>query len=220
DALGSTIPSRLIGGDFYDYIELPDQQFAFALGDVAGKGPPAALLSAMVLGIIAAQTSSPEGAAAPLARVNPPMLRRAIEARYATTFYGVLGADGRLVSCNAGHNPPFVIGRNTIRRLECGGPPLGLFENIPLNQESVALEPGDWIIVFSDGVSEALSASGGQVGDPRIVEAVRPYYDAEPPKLLDALLGAVKTFTTGAVQNDDVTALAVRYRRPGAAVGA
>jgi sigma-B regulation protein RsbU (phosphoserine phosphatase) len=209
------MPSRSIGGDFYDYSELPDKQFAFVLGDVAGKGPPAALLSAMVLGIIAAQTSSSEGPAETLTRVNKAMFRRAIEARYATTFYAVLAADGRLVSCNAGHNPPFVIGRNSLRRLECGGTPLGLFEDIPLSQESVALEPGDWIIVFSDGVSEALSVSGEEFGDARIVEAVRPYYDAEPPKLLDALLGAVKTFTTGAVQNDDVTALAVRYRRPG-----
>jgi sigma-B regulation protein RsbU (phosphoserine phosphatase) len=215
DAVGSTIPCRSIGGDFYDYIELPDKQFAFSLGDVAGKGPPAALLSAMVQGIIAAQTGSDEGPAATLTRVNHAMLRRAIEARYATTFYGVLGAGGRLVSCNAGHNPPFVIGRNSVRRLECGGPPLGLFEDLPLNEESVTLEPGDWIIVFSDGVSEALSASGDEFGDARIVEAVKPHYDAEPARLLDALLAAVKTFTTGAAQNDDVTALTVRYRGPG-----
>jgi sigma-B regulation protein RsbU (phosphoserine phosphatase) len=215
DACGSTIPCRSIGGDFYDYIDLPDQQFAFALGDVAGKGPPAALLSAMVQGIIAAQTSSSEGPAATLTRVNHAMLRRAIEARYATTFYGVLNADGRLVSCNAGHNPPFVMSRNAVRRLECGGPPLGLFDDIPLAQESGQVQPGDWIVVFSDGVSEALSASGEEFGDARIVAAVQPLYDAEPAKLLEALLAAVKTFTTGAAQNDDVTALAVRYRGPG-----
>jgi phosphoserine phosphatase RsbU/P len=218
DACGSTLPCRSIGGDFYDYIELADHHFAFVLGDVAGKGPPAALLSAMVQGIIAAQTGSNEGPAATLTRVNQAMLRRAIEARYATTFYGVLHPDGRLSSCNAGHNPPIVIGRTGVRRLECGGPPLGLFEDIPLSEESVQLEAGDWIIVFSDGVSEALSASGEEFSDDRIIAAVKPHYhDGEPQKLLDALLSAVKQFAVGAAQSDDVTALAVRYRGLGAA---
>jgi sigma-B regulation protein RsbU (phosphoserine phosphatase) len=219
DACGSTLPSRSIGGDFYDYIELADKQFAFVLGDVAGKGPPAALLSAMVQGIIAAQqTGSAEGPSATLTRVNAAMLRRAIEARYATTFYGVLRADGRLTSCNAGHNPPIVLGRNGVRRLECGGPPLGLFDDIPLSEESVQLEPGDWVIVFSDGVSEALSVSGEEFTDARIIAAIQPHYGDEPQKLLDALLHAVKHFAAGAAQSDDVTALAVRYRGSGAHV--
>jgi sigma-B regulation protein RsbU (phosphoserine phosphatase) len=218
-ACGSTLPSRSIGGDFFDYMDLPEGQFAFALGDVAGKGPPAALLSAMVQGIIAAQTSSSEGPAATLTRVNHAMLRRAIEARYATTFYGVLDANGTLVSCNAGHNPPMVVGPSGVRRLECGGPPLGLFDDIPLGQESVQLQPGDWIIVFSDGVSEALSATNEEFGDPRIIGAISPHLDAEPQRLIEMLVAAVKTFTIGAVQNDDVTALAVRYRGPGQAHG-
>jgi sigma-B regulation protein RsbU (phosphoserine phosphatase) len=216
DACGSTIPCRSIGGDFFDYMELPDEQFAFALGDVAGKGPPAALLSALVQGIIAAQTASSDGPAATLTRVNHAMLRRAIEARYATTFYGVLDVNGRLVSCNAGHNPPFVFGRGSMRRLECGGPPLGLFDNIPFDEESVQLEPGDWIIVFSDGVSEALSAIGEEFGDGRIMSAIEPHYDSGPAVLLDALLSSVRTFAAGAAQSDDVTALAVRYRGRGA----
>jgi sigma-B regulation protein RsbU (phosphoserine phosphatase) len=216
EACGSTIPSRLIGGDFYDYMELPDNRFAFALGDVAGKGPPAALLSAMVLGIIVAQTVSTEGPSTTLTRVNHAMLRRAIEARYATTFYGVLDGDGRLVSCNAGHNPPFVFGKAGMKRLQCGGPPLGLFDQIPFDQESVQLEAGDWIIVFSDGVSEALSVSGEEFSDARIADAISPHYDSAPSILLDALLASVRKFASGAAQSDDVTALAVKYRGRGA----
>ncbi len=216
EACGSTIPSRSIGGDFYDYMELPDKRFAFVLGDVAGKGPPAALLSAMVLGIIVAQTGSNEDPSSTLTRVNHAMLRRAIEARYATTFYGVLDGKGRLVSCNAGHNPPFVFGRSGMRRLQCGGPPLGLFEGIPFEEEAVQLESGDWVIVFSDGVSEALSVSGEEFSDARIMAAITPHYDSGPSVLLDALISAVKAFASGAVQSDDVTALAVKYRGAGA----
>jgi serine phosphatase RsbU (regulator of sigma subunit) len=211
DAAGSTLPCRSIGGDFFDYVELPDGSVAFALGDVAGKGPPAALLSAMVQGIIAAQSASTDGPSATLTRVNHAMLRRAIEARYATTFYGVLTADGEVTSSNAGHNPPFVMTRTGMRRLERGGPPLGLFEGIPFEEESCHIEPGDWVIVFSDGVSEALSATGEEFGDDRIASVARAHYDHEPTVLLEALLSSVRTFATGAPQNDDVTAVVVRY---------
>lgn len=214
DAAGSTLPCRSIGGDFFDYVELPGGSFAFALGDVAGKGPPAALLSAMVQGIIAAQSASTDGPSATLTRVNHAMLRRAIEARYATTFYGVLGPDGSVTSCNAGHNPPFVVGRDGLRRLDRGGPPLGLFDAIPFQEETVSIEPGDWVVVFSDGVSEALSAAGEEFGDGRIAEVARAHYDHEPAVLLEALLSSVRTFATGAPQSDDVTALVVRYRGP------
>jgi sigma-B regulation protein RsbU (phosphoserine phosphatase) len=214
DAAGSTLPCRSIGGDFFDYVELPGGSFAFALGDVAGKGPPAALLSAMVQGIIAAQSASTDGPSATLTRVNHAMLRRAIEARYATTFYGVLEEDGKVTSCNAGHNPPLVMGRNGLRRLDRGGPPLGLFDAIPFQEETVGLEPGDWVVVFSDGVSEALSAGGEEFGDARIAEVAREHYEHEPAVLLEALLSSVRTFAAGAPQSDDVTALVVRYRGP------
>ncbi len=95
-----------------------------------------------------------------------------------------------------------------------GGPPLGLFDAIPFQEETVSLEPGDWVIVFSDGVSEALSAAGEEFGDARIAEVARAHYDHEPTVLLEALLSSVRTFATGAPQSDDVTALVVRYRGP------
>jgi phosphoserine phosphatase RsbU/P len=212
EAAGSTLPCRSIGGDFFDYVELPGGHFAFALGDVAGKGPPAALLSAMVQGIIAAQSASTDGPSATLTRVNQAMLRRAIEARYATTFYGVLAPDGQVTSCNAGHNPPIVLTRQGVGRLDRGGPPLGLFDAIPFEEETFRLEPGDWVVVFSDGVSEALSTGGEEFGDARIAEVARAHYDHDPSVLLAALLLSVRTFTTGAPQGDDVTALVVRYR--------
>jgi serine phosphatase RsbU (regulator of sigma subunit)/pSer/pThr/pTyr-binding forkhead associated (FHA) protein len=211
-AAGSTLPCRSIGGDFFDYVELPDGQFAFALGDVAGKGPPAALLSALVQGIIAAQSASTDGPSATLARVNQAMIRRAIDARYATTFYAVLGPGGSLTSCNAGHNPPFVIRRDRLDRLEKGGPPLGLFDRWVFDEETVQLEPGDTIVVFSDGVSEALNVEGEEFGDARIAECARAQADSDPPAVLTALLAGVHAWALGAPQSDDVTALVLRYR--------
>ena len=146
--------------------------FAFALGDVAGKGAPAALLTAVLQGIFSGHTATMKDPGDTMARVNRALLSRAVEARFATAFLGVLGPDGRLVYCNAGHNPPFVFGSGVPRRLTAGGLVLGLFAHASYEQEVVQLEAGDTVVLFSDGVSEALSVSGDEFGDDRIVETV------------------------------------------------
>src|ERR1044072_5110384 len=120
----------------------------FALGDVAGKGPPAALLSAMMQGIFAAQAASSDGPSQTIARVNLALYRRGIESRFVTLMYGVLDPDGRLIYCNAGHNPPLIIGPTDFRRLERGGPIVGLFEGATYEEETVSLTVGDWLIVY------------------------------------------------------------------------
>ena len=111
DAAAEMLACRSIGGDFFDYVDLPDGAFGFALGDVSGKGPPAALLGALLQGNLAAQTTIASGPADALGNVNAGLVRRAIEARFVTLFYAVLSADGQLTFCNAGHNQPAVSGR-------------------------------------------------------------------------------------------------------------
>ena len=110
-AAAASLPCRSIGGDFYDYVDLPTGAFGFALGDVAGKGPPAALLSAMMQGMFAAQAATSDSPSQTIARVNIALYRRGIESRFVTLMYGALQPDGRLTYCNAGHNPPLVIRR-------------------------------------------------------------------------------------------------------------
>ncbi|MBI4477607.1 MAG: SpoIIE family protein phosphatase [Acidobacteria bacterium] len=211
EAAGSTIPSRSIGGDFFEYADGAGGEFGFALGDVAGKGAPAALLSAVLQGMFATQTSFGQGPAATLQRMNAVLLRRGIESRFATMFYGMLSADGRLVCCNAGHNPPIVIGRHGVRRLETGGLILGLFEHALYEEESLQLDPGDLVIVFSDGVSEARSASDEEFGEERLLEVLEAARGADPPAILERLLHRIREFAEGAVQSDDITIMVVRY---------
>jgi serine phosphatase RsbU (regulator of sigma subunit)/pSer/pThr/pTyr-binding forkhead associated (FHA) protein len=214
-AAAASLPCRSIGGDFYDYVDLPRGSLGFALGDVAGKGPPAALLSAMMQGIFAAQAASSDSPSQTIGRVNLALYRRGIESRFVTLMYGVLAADGRLTYCNAGHNPPLILTRTssgqTVRRLECGGPIVGLFEAATFEEETVSLNPGDWLIVFSDGVSEAMSASGDEYGESRIVSVVEKYKGLEPKQLLEALFADVREFARGAPQSDDITAMVLRY---------
>ena len=95
-----------------------------------------------------------------LARVNQALIRRSVEARFATAFYGVLGPTGALTYCNAGHNPPLLLRANSVERLEQGGLILGLFEHATFEEATVQLQPGDLLITFSDGVTEAMRSKG------------------------------------------------------------
>jgi len=214
-AAAASLPCRSIGGDFYDYVDLQDGALGFALGDVAGKGPPAELLSAMMQGIFAAQAASNDSPSQTISRVNLALYRRGIESRFVTLMYGAMKPDGNLTYCNAGHNPPLIIAPSDttqkVRRLECGGPIVGLFDAATFEEETVKLNPGDWLIVFSDGVSEAMSASGDEYGEGRIVTLVEGNKSLEPQQLLEALFADVRDFTRGAPQSDDITAMVLRY---------
>jgi phosphoserine phosphatase RsbU/P len=210
-AAAMTVPCRSIGGDFFDYLDLPQQRFGFALGDVAGKGPPAALLSAMVQGIFSAQVSSVDGPAASLSRVNQALIRRAIESRFVTVLYGIITPDGQLTYCNAGHNPPLLVGRKRVLKLDRGGLMLGLFENAVFDEETITLEPGECVVVFSDGVSEAVNAAGEEFGEARILACIQDNFSRLPQEMLDSLLAEVRRFAHGVPPADDVTALVLRY---------
>ena len=207
-----SIPCRAIGGDFYDYFDLTGGAFGFALGDVAGKGPSAALLTAMIQGIFAAQIGTAESAAALITSVNEGLIRRSLQSRFATCVYGTLAGDGRLTYCNAGHNPPLLIARDSTRRLETGGLILGVFPKAVYDQETLTLEPGDVVVMFSDGVTEAFNAAGEQFGEERLRTCLDVNRQCSPSELLERLLSAVRTFALGAPQFDDVTALVLRYK--------
>lgn len=212
DAVGASVPCRAIGGDFFDYVDLPDGEFGFAVGDVAGKGAPAALLTAVLQGVFSSQASSGSGPAMTLSRINQALIRRSVESRFATAMYGVIEKDGRLTYCNAGHNPPLLIRTDgSFERLETGGLILGLFEHATFEEATVVMQPGDLLITFSDGVTEALSVSGEEFGESRLLECVQARRNDSVPDLLDAILASVREFTVGAVQSDDVTALVLRY---------
>jgi serine phosphatase RsbU (regulator of sigma subunit) len=214
ETAAATVPCRSIGGDFFDWMVRPDGSFAFTLGDVAGKGPPAALLSALLQGLFSAQATSVDGPAASVSRMNTALTRRGIESRYATLFAAHLEPDGRLVVCNAGHNPPVLITQTGVRRLENGGTVVGLFENAQYGEESVQLADGDTIVIFSDGVSEAMSATEDEFGDDRLIDVATRAGKGTAQEVVDGLLDAVRTFTLGAPQSDDITVVVVRYRDP------
>jgi sigma-B regulation protein RsbU (phosphoserine phosphatase) len=211
EAAAASIPCRSIGGDFFDYVCQSDTTFGFTLGDVAGKGPPAALLSALMQGMFASQVQYVDGPAPMITNMNRALCRRGLESRFVTLMFGIISVDGRLVYCNAGHNPPFVVGKSGVRRLEAGGPVVGLLEFAPFAQEAVQLDPGDTIVVFSDGVSEAMDLAGEEFGDGRLLAAVQAVGAVGAQALVEHLVDAVRKFTHGAAQSDDITVMVIRY---------
>jgi serine phosphatase RsbU (regulator of sigma subunit)/pSer/pThr/pTyr-binding forkhead associated (FHA) protein len=207
----ASIACRSVGGDFFDYVDLPTSQFGFIVGDVAGKGSPAALLAAAVLGMFSAEATYQASPSPLITRLNLGLFRRAIESRFLTTFYGMLAPNGAFTYCNAGHNPPLLVSRSGIRRLDKGGVVLGLFEQATFEEETVNLEPGDLIVAFSDGVTEAMNPESEEFSDERLVACATQHRGKTPQQVLDALLADVQKFCAGATQSDDVTAVLVRY---------
>jgi serine phosphatase RsbU (regulator of sigma subunit)/pSer/pThr/pTyr-binding forkhead associated (FHA) protein len=216
EAAAASIPCRSIGGDFFDYVDEMRDSFGFTLGDVAGKGPPAALMSALMQGMFGSLAQYADGPATAVTSMNKALCRRGLESRFVTLMFGVLKADGKLTYCNAGHNPPLVIGKGGVRTLEAGGPVVGLLEFAPYDQETIQLTTGDTIIIFSDGVSEALNSTGEEFGDDRLqAEAERSGTDPATI-VVERIVGAVRTFTKGAAQSDDITVMVIRYLGTGA----
>lgn len=133
-----------------------------------------------------------------------------------TLLYGVLERDGRLTYCNAGYNPPFLVGRDGVRRLETGGVIVGLSDEAEFDEETLTLKAGDILVVFTDGVSEALSKGGEEFGDDRLLEAIQADPTLNAEAMLAAIFASVDAFTADAAQSDDITTLVVRYLGPAA----
>ncbi|MEZ5287995.1 MAG: PP2C family protein-serine/threonine phosphatase [Vicinamibacterales bacterium] len=211
ESSGTSVQARAIGGDFYDLIELNDRCFAFLVGDVSGKGPAAALLTSKIMGIFSAFAVSGNDPSETVTRMNQVLTRRAIGARYATTLYGQLSPSGELVYCSAGHNPGLVYGAGGLRRLEADGVPVGLFDFAAYTSSRLALDPGDTVVLYSDGVTEAHNVEGEEFGEERLIDVITSNQGRPAADVLQEIVDAVQEFAHGAEQYDDVTVLVVRY---------
>jgi sigma-B regulation protein RsbU (phosphoserine phosphatase) len=199
-----------VGGDHYDFIPLEDGRLAFAVADVSGKGTPASILMASVHASLRALAGS-----APIPPLMDRLNRFLFEStqlnRYATLFYAELDPrKGRLGYANAGHIPPYRLSRNSVERLEAGGPALGMLEGTRFDAGETALAPGDVLAVVTDGVTEALSPDDREFGDGRVVETLRGARTQSASAILEALVAAVETWTGERGCSDDLTALVLK----------
>jgi len=209
ESVGDSVPCRAIGGDFFEFVELPSGDVGVAMGDVAGKGPPSALLAAMVQGMFAAEAHAGRGPAATLARMNQQLAARHLESRFATLVYAVLSPDGRLAYSNAGHNPPALVTSNGTRRLTVGGTILGAFADATFQEDTFHLRDRDTLVMFTDGVTEARNARDEEFGEDRLMACL--VADVQSPAvLLKRIFAAVRDFSEQADQSDDMTVTITR----------
>lgn len=209
---GHNIPCRTVGGDYYDFIPYGDGKLALLVGDVAGKGMPAALMMSNLQAHIQvlAELGGPVGSV--MQRLNRAIAVRCPLNRFITFFIGVLDpATGELTYCNAGHNPPVLVRREgSIERLEGGGMVLGIFPGANYEHYTTMLEPGDLLALFSDGVSEAVSAEGEEFAEDHIGELLVQRRDAPIEKVLSDIMTELGEWTAGEPFADDVTLVLVR----------
>jgi sigma-B regulation protein RsbU (phosphoserine phosphatase) len=212
-ACSQSLPCYEIGGDYFDYFDLEGGHFGFALGDVAGKGMSAALLASLIQGIFSAQTFLGASLPAILGNVNRKLVQRGTGSRFVTFFFGILDPDGNCTYINAGHNPPFLLGRDgSMRELTTGGMVLGLFAGEKYEAETIKLQPGDHLVLFTDGVIEALNTAGEEFGMERLTALLRANAHSTTPQILARLQEAVLSFSAGAPQHDDITMMVLGFR--------
>lgn len=218
DIAAACEPAWQVGGDFYDFYENPSGRVTMVLGDVAGKGLPAALLMSMIHGAVRTSSALIDSMSLEDAtrRLNDLICVRTSVERFVTMFWCQYDVD-RQILCyvNAGHLAPFLVRRDDsggleVLRLDQGGPVLGVIPGAPYRQVEERFQPGDVLVMFSDGVVEAVNKQGEEFGELRLAELIRANAHRSAGELQEAIVGALRSFTGDCEQQDDVTLLVVR----------
>jgi sigma-B regulation protein RsbU (phosphoserine phosphatase) len=209
---GINFPCLSVGGDYFDVFPLSDNRTAFLIADVSGKGLGAALLTTMLQGALSAMSLGTDPALV-FNHVNKFLCSHAEVGRYATMFFGILDQEGHLEFINAGHPSPILLRRGVAEEAFAEGSfPVGLVPEAEYTAVCLKLEPGDTMVLFSDGVTEAMDPAEELYGVPRLRELLNGRLECPLEELQKCVLESVETFTRGASQADDLTLLIVRYR--------
>jgi serine phosphatase RsbU (regulator of sigma subunit) len=217
-ASGVNFPCLSVGGDYFDVFPLDDKRTAFLLADVSGKGLGAALLTTMLQGALSGMTLGTDPARV-FNHVNRFLCDHAEVGRYATMFFGILDDAGRLEFINAGHPSPILIRKDTVEEAFTEGSfPVGLVPEAEFTTSTLQLQPNDTMVLFSDGVTEAMDPEEELYGVPRLRGVLQGKPDMQLDEIQKAVLESVENFARGARQADDLTLLLVRYRAVGMTV--
>ena len=209
-------PARRVGGDFYDYF-VQDDKLWFMVGDVSGKGVGAALFMARAITLVRSVAHSGLPLKEVLSVVNRGLCEQNDQAMFLTLFAGSVDlVTGKLICGSAGHDPPVFIGGNSEVSLMnlVGGTVLGLMDDADLSEQEAVLRPGDSLVLYTDGITEAMNTKQQLFGVERILETVRGMEFRSTRVLLEGVLTAVRRFAGEAPQSDDITVLVLRYGRP------
>jgi phosphoserine phosphatase RsbU/P len=211
-ASGSSLASHEVGGDYYDVVRVTEKCWSLVVADVSGKGVSSALLASLLQGALITATELPQAMSHRVERLNRFLIERTGGEKYATLFYGLVHLDGRLVYINAAHPPPLIVRANGSRLdLEANATPVGLMEGAEFPIGEQLLGPGDKVVVYSDGVTEAQDTAGNFFGRKRLRELVAAHAGESCASIHTAIHEAVAAFAEGADQSDDITVLVLEF---------
>jgi serine phosphatase RsbU (regulator of sigma subunit) len=211
DLAAYNAPCRTVGGDYYDFITHPES-VAVALGDVSGKGMPAALMMMGLQARVQALTGKPQGPAKLVTRVNRFTGYNCPSNQFITFFFCTLNpSSGNLAYCNAGHNPPMLARKSgAIVFLEGGGPVIGVLKNYKYQEFRTVMEPSDVLVIYSDGVTEATDSREDEYGEERLQTILRESRTGTADEILDAINAHLDVFRAGTPARDDITLVVVK----------
>ena len=205
-------PCHAVGGDYFDVFPMSDDRTAFVIADVAGKGIGAALLTTMLQGALTGMTLGTDPARV-FHHINDFLCQHSDVGKYATMFFGMLDLHGNLDYLNAGHPSPLLLRRGSVSETFTQGSfPVGLIPEAKYVAVRATLEPGDTLVLFSDGVTEAADPEEQMYGVPRLSEVLAGQHDEPLDQLQKRVVDSVENFARGASQADDITLLFIRYR--------
>ena len=210
---GSTLSCHSVGGDCFDVIELGGGRHGFFVGDVSGKGISAALLATLLQGVFFTTAAMDISLPGVFSRVNQYLCERSGEDRYATVFYGILDKMGRFEYVNAGHVPPLLKRKaGGLEGLGSANFPVGMFAEAEYQSARVQLEGGDFLVIYTDGVSEASNMQSELFEEARLRVIIEDFSGETVQQLGDAIREGMRVFTEGAAQSDDITILVIQYK--------
>ena len=211
---GVNIPTRQVGGDYFDCLRLDERSIGLAIADVSGKGTPASLLMANVQASLRTLAQPGADLGEMVARINNLVHANTSFDKFVTFFYAEFDTQtGELRYVNAGHNPPYLVRSDgTVETLEEGGLLLGMLPNVTYGSGTVQLRPGDLLLMFTDGVTEAQNESEEEFEEERLIQVLLNARTASAREVVEAVVDAVKRFAGGAEQYDDITVLALKMR--------
>lgn len=209
---GTSIPAKDVGGDYFDFIKINDDHLAFCLGDISGKGIPAAILMSNLQATLRGQTLMKKNCSECVTFANDIMYHNTAANKFATLFYAILdSSNNEVVYCNAGHNDPLLItDENKISKLSTGGIVVGIQPSMPFDEATIPLNVNDMLVVFSDGITEAMNSDEEEFGDERLQSLLIQHKKESAEKLIQIIIKEVKHFAGNQPQMDDMTVVVIK----------
>jgi sigma-B regulation protein RsbU (phosphoserine phosphatase) len=209
---GYSVPAQEVGGDYYDFISYDEDQLAICLGDVSGKGIPAAMLMSNLQATLRGQVLTKVSPKECLSRANTLLYHSTDFKKFATVFYGVLDfKNHQLVYTNGGHDDPIFLSKDKEpQRLSSGGTVLGFVEEFAYTEDTIPLKPADFFVIYSDGITEAMNLQEEEFGEERLMSVIKKFNDQTPQKIIDEIIKSVDAHVGTAPQMDDMTLVVIK----------